>query len=110
MRTIRSFIAVAALALVAACTTVATLTPHEQEASALTVATAARLGAQKLLKAHSISPDEAQAVNNQADAVVALVQAARALPAGSSGLPGTLTQIGTLLQNLQPYVESGVPK
>ena len=80
------------------------LTPNEQMATAITTTTAARKTADTLFKSAKITAAETLAVNRQCDAVIALVQSAHELPAGSAGVATDLQQMAALLASLQTYL------
>jgi hypothetical protein len=99
----RLFLATAALALVAACTTIASVPQNERIAAGVTAVTAARSTTDQLLLTHKVTPVEARNLNTQADAIIALLQGLRGSPAGTD-TTARITQALAMLTALTNYL------
>lgn len=99
----KRLLAAAALVLAAACTTIASVPPNERIAAGVTAVTAARTTVDGLLLSHKVTPAEATSLNAQANAIIALLQSLRGLPAGTD-TTARITQALALLTALQGYL------
>lgn len=105
MKKLYSFLAVVCLSLAAACSTIDNVGPNEQIGAAVAAVTTARSTTDTLLVAKKISKADAQNLNDQADAIVALLQTLSTLPP-STDTTTKLNQALALLTALQGYLAS----